>query len=50
MKQKINGPMAIAALVIVCGGLMAYLYKTFLYEKQISPEDTLKAMSAHGKH
>ena len=50
VKQKIGAPVGIAIVVVVCGMLLMFLYKNFLQERTVSPEETQKAMQASGGH
>lgn len=48
MQQKINGPVAIAIVVVIVVLLFAGLYKKYMYQPQYSYKDAAAALRAAG--
>lgn len=44
MKKAVTGPVAIAIIVVISIVIIGFLYKQFLQEKKISPEETRSHM------
>lgn len=49
MKKALNGPVAIAVIVVASILILGFLYTHFLQDKKISPEETRQHMGGGHK-